>query len=114
MFRQLLIKLVCSGIVSEFVDLIKFECGRTCKSPIEVLDAGLKGGSKDIKMLLLIAMERGGFSLRETKETVDEIFRRFENRVHAGDGCACGRTCGCARSLSGLSEEERSLILDTD
>lgn len=28
--------------------------------------------------------------------------------------CDCGRTCGCARSLSGLSNEERKLILETD
>ena len=114
MFHQFFIDLALSGIFPESAKLLRFECSRTLSSPIEVLDAGLRSSNKNIKKLLMIAIQVKGFSEREAKETVDEIFRRLENNVQKEDTCACGRTCGCARSLSGLSDEERSLILETD
>lgn len=56
-----------------------------------------------------------GVDFKEMEKTISALEKALKKSVDSKpEKCGCGRTCGCARSLHELTDEEKSLILDTD
>lgn len=69
----------------------------------------------DIKSTLFSQLKGSELEEEKVSEMFEAIKRMLAKSIDYEKGnCICGRTCGCARSLSGLSDEERKLILETD
>ncbi|MDO8261291.1 MAG: hypothetical protein Q7T50_07440 [Candidatus Magasanikbacteria bacterium] len=56
-----------------------------------------------------------GVDYKEMEKAISSLEKTLKGKLDSkSEKCFCGRTCGCARSLQGLTLKEASLILPTD
>ena len=56
-----------------------------------------------------------GVDFKEMEKAISALEKALKKRVGSKpEKCVCGRTCGCPRTLQGLSKKESDLITPTD